>query len=171
MDKPKLLIIGYGRHGKDSFAEILRDECGFKFMSSSEFVGREILWDNWGCAVYNSFEEMFEDRANNRVLWMQLISAYNTPDKTKTASTMLFRDGMDMYVGMRRLDELNACRKAGIFDFIVWVQRPNLDPEIGSMDITLENSNPDFIIHNDGSLEDLKQKAIKFAKIIRAYDV
>lgn len=157
MTKPKLLILGYGRHGKDTVAEILRDKYDFNFMSSSEFVGREILWDNWGCAVYDTFEDMFADRMNHRVLWMQMISAYNTPDKTKTTSTMLTRDGFDMYVGMRRLDELEACKKAKIFDAIVWVDRSLLlPPESGSMDITIDNCGYDYLIDNNGSLQYLE---------------
>ncbi|ANJ20765.1 thymidylate synthase [Roseobacter phage RD-1410W1-01] len=156
MTKPKLLILGYGRHGKDTVAEMLQN-YGFNFMSSSEFVGREILWDAWGSAVYDTFEEMFADRSNHRVLWMQMISAYNTPDKTKTASTMLER-GYDMYVGMRRFDELQACKEAGIFDKIIWVDRSeHLPPEEGSMDITKENCGADVIIYNNGSLAQLEQ--------------
>ena len=160
MKNPKLLILGYARHGKDTFAEILSSKYDFKFTSSSEFVGREVMWNNWGIAKYSSFEEMFEDRVNHRILWMEMISAYNTPDKTMTAKTMIERDGFDMYVGMRRLDELEACRKAGIFDFIIWVDRSDhLPPEVSSMDITADNCQPDFIIDNNGSLKDLEHFA------------
>lgn len=155
--KPKLLVLGYARHGKDTVAELLRDKHGFNFMSSSEFVGREVMWGNWGVAKYATFEDMFADRLNHRVLWMEMISAYNTPDKTKTASTMLSR-GYDMYVGMRRYNELEACRLNNLFDHIVWVDRSSvLDPENGSMDITRENCGFDYLIDNNGTLEDLEQ--------------
>lgn len=155
-NRPKLLILGYARHGKDTVGEMLRDDYGFKFTSSSLFVAQEVMWDNWGCAVYDSFDEMFEDRINHRVLWMQMISAYNNPDKTKTAATMVER-GFDLYVGMRRLDELEACKAAGIFDHIIWVDASERHPpETGSMDITKENSFPDLVVENNGTLEDLK---------------
>lgn len=157
MTKPKILILGYARHGKDTVAEMLRDHYGFNFMSSSEFVGREILWDNWGCSKYDSFEEMFDDRSNHRVQWMEMIAAYNTPDKTKTASTMIER-GFDLYVGMRRLDELEACKAAGMFDSILWVDRSDhLPVEEGSMDITKENCGADVIINNNGTLQQLEE--------------
>jgi len=157
MRKPRLLILGYARHGKDTVAEMLRDRYSFSFMSSSEFVGREVMWDNWGVARYNSFEAMFADRMNYRQLWMEMISAYNTPDKTRTARTMLER-GYDMYVGMRRLDELLACRDALLFDYVVWVDRSDhLPPETGSMDITQRASDPDFTINNNGTLSDLEK--------------
>jgi len=155
MTKPKILVLGYARHGKDTVGEILRDNYGFKFTSSSMFVGQECLWDNWGVAKYPDFEAMYEDRSNHRVLWMEMISAYNTPDKSKTAATMIER-GFDLYVGMRRLDELEACKQAGIFDHIIWVDASKRHPpETGSMDITAENANADFWIDNNGPEEDL----------------
>lgn len=155
MDNPKLLVLGYARHGKDTVADILQKKHGFNFMSSSEFVGREIMWDNWGIAKYDNFDQMFKDRINHRVLWMEMISAYNTPDKTKTAATMLER-GYDMYVGMRRFDELKACKEAEIFDAILWVDRSHhLPPEEGSMDITRENCGFDYLINNNGTMDQL----------------
>jgi len=153
--KPKILLLGYARHGKDTVAEILRDKYGFKFTSSSEFVAREIIWDQWGWIRYPSFDEMFADRVNHRRQWMEMISEYNYPDKAKTARTMLER-GYDMYVGMRRLGELQDSRH--LFDYIVWVDRLRwYPPETGSMDITRENARPDFVIDNNGSLEDLEE--------------
>lgn len=169
--KPKLLILGYARHGKDTVAELLRDDYGFSFTSSSMFVAEECLWDHWGCAVYPDFEAMYADRVNHRKLWMEMISAYNTPDKTKTASTMLSR-GFDMYVGMRRHDELLACQEAGIFDFIIWVDASlRHPPETGSMDITEENSGADYTLFNNGKLEELPEKlAILMAQINREWN-
>lgn len=153
--RPKLLILGYGRHGKDTCAEMLAAH-GYKFVSSSEFVGREIIWETWGSIRYESFEAMFEDRVNWREQWMRMIAMYNTPDKTRTARTMLSR-GYDLYVGMRRLDELEACKRAKLFDYIIWIDRSeHLPPETGSMDITPENAQPDFVIDNNGSLDDLR---------------
>jgi hypothetical protein len=34
MTKPKLLVIGHGRHGKDTVCEMLRDHYGYTFESS-----------------------------------------------------------------------------------------------------------------------------------------
>lgn len=164
MSKPKLLILGYARHGKDTVAEILRDAHGYKFMSSSEFVGREIIWETWGKMRYPTFEMMFEDRVNWRKQWMEMISLYNTPDKSRTARTMLER-GYDMYVGMRRYDELEASRH--LFDYVIWVDRLRYEPpETGSMDITRENARPHHVIDNNGTLDDLKRNVEELAKWI-----
>lgn len=159
--RPNLLILGCGRHGKDTVAEFLRDDYGFKFTSSSLFVAQEVMWDSWGVAKYPDFDAMFEDRSNHRVLWMEMISAYNTPDKTKTATTMSER-GFNLYVGMRRLDELQACQSAKIFDAIIWVDASDRHPpETGSMDITRENCNADFEIDNNGPEEAIVDEIVR----------
>ena len=160
--RPKLLILGYARHGKDTVAEMLHTKHGFSFMSSSEFVGREIIWENWGKIRYPDFETMFNDRFNWRKQWMEMIALYNTPDKAKTARTMLSR-GYDMYVGMRRLDELNSARD--LFDYVVWVDRSkHLPAEERSMDITERNAQWDFKIDNNGTLENLERNVEEFVK-------
>jgi len=151
--KPKLLIIGYARHGKDTVAEILARKHGYRFTSSSEFVGREIIWDDWGRFHYDTFEEMFADRVNWRELWMRMIADYNTPQKDRTARTMLER-GYDLYVGMRRMDEFEVARH--LFDYVIWVDRLGYPAETGSMDITKELAKPDYVIHNGGTLEELE---------------
>lgn len=127
--KPKLLIIGHARHGKDTMAEKIRDKMGLAFTSSSIFVGEECIWPSWGMERYKTFDDMFADRVNYRKTWADLISAYNTPDKTRTAKTMLDR-GYDMYVGMRRADEFHACQAINLFDHIIWVDAlKRLPPE------------------------------------------
>lgn len=163
MANPKLLIIGHARHGKDTVAEILRDTHGYDFVSSSEFVAREIIWDAWGAERYDTFEEMFADRVNHRAHWADMITDYNTPDKTKTASTMLER-GHDMYVGMRRRDELEACIAANIFDFIIWVDRSEHLPDEPAASMDLNDQDATYHIDNNGTLEDLHEEVRLFVE-------
>lgn len=157
--KPSLLILGYARHGKDTVADILNKQYGFSFISSSVFVGQNILWPRWGVAKYDNFDEMFEDRVNHRQLWFEMIAAYNTPDKSKTVRGILAE--YDMYVGLRSYEELTASRH--LFDQIVWVDREQLLPqETGSMSITRVNAQPDYIIDNNEGLDELHQNVKNF---------
>ena len=41
---PKLIIIGHGRHGKDTVCEILRDKYNFKFISSSQYCSEKVIF-------------------------------------------------------------------------------------------------------------------------------
>lgn len=155
--KPKLLIIGHARHGKDTVAEIMRDKWGLSFVSSSIFVGEEIIWPLWGKDRYSNFDAMFADRVNYRSTWFNLIAAYNTPDRTKTATTMFSR-GYDIYVGMRRAAELQACANAKIFDKIIWVEASKRhEPEkLDSME--LNEYMADINIFNNETIQELKEK-------------
>lgn len=153
--KPKILIIGHATHGKDHFAKELADALDLKFTSSSMFVAQEILWKTWGQDRYEALEDMYEDRMNHRPHWANMISEYNTPDKTRTASTMFSR-GNDMYVGMRRRDELEACNAKNLFDLIIWVDASEVrDPEPNtSMELNVEDA--DVVVNNNSVDENNK---------------
>lgn len=155
MIKPHLLIIGHGRHGKDTVAQMIADKMGLKFFSSSDFVGRKAIWPMWGQERYDSYEAMFEDRMNYRSTWGNLIEAYNTPDASRTGSEMI-AEGGDIYVGMRRVREWEACMKNKVFDHVIWVDacsRLPLEPR-NSMELTREHA--DMFIDNNGPKENLE---------------
>ena len=154
----KLLIIGDAQHGKDTVAALMKKELGLKFTSSSEFCCKEFLFDilkdKYG---YKTIEECFEDRVNHRAEWKQLISAYNTPDKTKLARK-IFEEN-DMYVGLRDLSEFNACSEAELFDLIIWVQNDRVSEEPkDSMELNRGLAN--IVLHNNGTKKDL-EKTVK----------
>lgn len=152
--KPRLLIIGHGRHGKDTVAQMIADKMGLKFSPSSEFVGRKAIWPMWGKERYDSYEAMFEDRVNFRSTWGDLIEAYNTPDASRTGSEMI-QEGNDMYVGMRRVREWQACMEKKVFDHVIWVDACNrlpLEPK-DSMEMTREHA--DMFIDNNGPISNL----------------
>lgn len=96
----KLLIIGHKRHGKDTLAEIFRDNFGMTFNSSSNAAAEIFIYDalknKYG---YKSFKECFYDRMNKRAEWYDLICEYNVKDKARLAKDIL-KDN-DCYVGMR----------------------------------------------------------------------
>jgi thymidylate synthase (FAD) len=153
--KPKLLIIGHARHGKDTLAEMIRDKMGLAFTSSSHFVGEECIWPIWGKERYSTFDEMFDDRVNYRKTWGDLISAYNTPDKTRTAKTMLDR-GYDIYVGMRRMDEFMACQEAKLFDHVIWVDALKRLPPEGKNSNDMIPNLADLYCDNNEGLDQLE---------------
>lgn len=163
--KPKLLIVGHARHGKDTMAEILNENFEFSFMSSSQAASDififDALKDSHG---YTTPEECFEDRINHRAEWYDLITEYNSKDKARLAKEILKQ--ADCYVGMRNPDEIAECKKQGIFDLIVWVdasKRLPLEPE-SSMKITQDEA--DIIIDNNSSLEKFKERVMNFGNLL-----
>jgi len=165
--KPNLLIIGHAQHGKDTVAELISEKFNLQFSSSSMFCAEKFLWDNWGKERYDSFEEFYSDRSNNRTVWGNLISAWNTPDKCRTARTML-EEGNNMYVGMRRKDELNACIKAKLFDMIIWVDASIRKPleSVESMRLSMQDST--YIIDNNKSKDELNKTINRLQSTLHA---
>ena len=82
--KLKLLVIGHGRHGKDTVCEILRDKYGYTFESSSKFCSKLFIYDNLKDKYgYKDEEECYTDRHNHRQEWYDAICDYNVPDRRK----------------------------------------------------------------------------------------
>jgi hypothetical protein len=158
MNTQKLLVIGHGRHGKDTVCEILRDNYGLQFISSSHFVCNKVIWDDWGVWNYTDKTLCYADRGNHRPLWANMISKYNTPDKSRTATEMLAA-GYDIYCGMRMRDELEASRH--LFDKVVWVDRSLRLPAEPSSSMELNEQDATHILDNNGALQDLKHSVAK----------
>lgn len=164
VEKPKILIIGHGRHGKDAAAEIFKSNWGYSFESSSMAAARIFLYeklkDEFG---YESFEECYEDRHNHRVRWFNEITAFNATDKSRLAKEIMKHN--DMYVGMRSWKEIEKCKEDRVFDYILWIERPGFPEETAdSFDIT--KADAEGMILNDGTLEDLSRK---IDSLVRGY--
>jgi hypothetical protein len=164
-NKPKLLIIGHARHGKDTLAEYFNFKYGMTFQSSSmaaaEIFIFEALAEKYG---YESFEECFEDRMNRRAEWYDLICDYNKDDKSKLAKEILKRN--DCYVGMRDWAEIQKCLIDRVVDLVIWVdasERLPLEPT-DSFNINMHDA--DIIIQNNESLDIFKDKAERLGDII-----
>jgi hypothetical protein len=153
--KPKLLVIGHGRHGKDTVCEILRDSYGFSFQSSSRFCSHlfiyESLKDVYG---YRSEEECYADRHAHRAEWYDAICAYNVPDASRLGRAILAEH--DIYCGLRNKKEYHAMRNTQVFDYAIWVDRSDHLPQEDKSSMSLEQWMADYTIDNNGSVEELK---------------
>jgi hypothetical protein len=154
----KLLVIGYGRHGKDTVCEILRDHHGYRFTSSSRFVFEECIWKSLWCARYPDKEACYEDRGNHRDKWFNMIAEYNTPDKSRTVTGM-FAEGYNIYCGLRSREEFEASRH--LFDKIVWVDRHMFQAPEPSSSMELTAADATHILDNNGTLQDLERNVAK----------
>ncbi len=162
MGNIKVLIVGYARHGKDTFAEML----GLPFNSSSEAAMELAIYPILQAKYnYQSMAECFEDRVNHRKEWHDLIKAYNTPDKTRLAREILKEN--DVYVGMRCSEEVQACIEQKIFDTIIWVDASGRLPPESKDSISIKPDCANFFVTNNETLDDLNDKALLFKDYIR----
>jgi hypothetical protein len=160
---PKIMILGAGRHGKDTVADLLQKKGWFIFSSSSEAATVFIYPKLKALYGYNTEKECFDDRRNHRMEWYEAICEYNEKDRTKLAS-LIFASS-DIYVGMRDDQEFEASRK--LVDLVLWVDRSKIiDEEDPTLKISIHQA--DLIIDNNGSLEQLNSSIERLLLIIRS---
>jgi len=162
---PKLLILGHQRHGKDTFAEILHEEFGLTFVSSSQAAADIFIYDELKDKYgYKTSEECFEDRVNHRAEWYNMICEYNVSDRARLAKGIL--ENSDCYVGMRDRDEIDECMKQGLFDIIIWVDASERLPQEDPSSFNIDKSCADIIVENNLDFERFKEKVIRLGKIL-----
>lgn len=165
MSLPKLLIIGHGRHGKDTVCEILKDSYGFSFESSSQFCSKLFIFDQLKDQYgYASEEECYADRHNHRAEWYDAICAYNVPDAARLGREIFTAN--DIYCGLRNKKEYHAMRNTGVFDYAIWVDRSDHLPLEDPSSMSLEQWMADYTIDNNGTLEELHFNTHKLIKYL-----
>lgn len=155
----KLMIIGYGRHGKDTVCDIITKTYGYSFQSSSMFCAELFIFETLKERHrYASLEHCYEDRHNHRTLWYNLIKDYNSEDPALLGRSLYAQ--YDIYCGLRNAAEFHALRNAGVFDYSIWVDRSEHLPPESSDSISVQPWMADYIIDNNGSLELLKRNTL-----------
>jgi len=163
----KLFICGYARHGKDSVAEILQRRFGLRHESSSHLAMRLFLREELKKhdLVYETEEACYADRLNHRQLWFDIIKNYNSSDLSRL-SRAIFADN-DIYVGIRNCREFKTAQENNVVDLSVWVDATQRLGTIEKGSITIEPSDCDFTVLNNGSYQDLEIKIFRiFSRIL-----
>lgn len=146
------LILGHGRHGKDTLADLMAEHLNISVGSSSEIANThavyQFLKDKYG---YENEVECFNDRSNHRAEWFNLIKIYNKNDPARLAKVIFSEH--DAYVGLRSRTEYDAIMALGIVDVVIWVDACDRLPveDISSMELT--QSDASIIVGNDGTEE------------------
>jgi hypothetical protein len=166
--KLKLLVIGHGRHGKDTVCEILRDKYGYSFESSSQFCSKLFIYDQLKDKYgYDNEEQCYADRHNHRAEWYDAICAYNVPDAARLGREIF--KAHDIYCGLRNKREFFAMKNTGVFDKAIWVDRSDHLPPESKNSMSLEQWMSDYTIDNNGTLEDLAFNTEQLIKHIDPY--
>jgi len=152
--KLKLLIIGHGRHGKDTVCDIIKKHYGYSFESSSRFCCNLFIYQKLKYKYnYTDKDHCYTDRHKHRQEWYNAICEYNTPDASKLGK-QIFKEH-DIYCGLRNKREFYAMRNTGVFDYAIWVDRCDhlkIEPKSS---MSLEPWMADYVIDNNATLEEL----------------
>jgi len=153
--KPKLMVMGYGRHGKDTVCEILKKDYKFSFVSSSLFLANNVIWPAIG-RDYKSVVDCYEDRHNHRALWFELAKFYNKDNKARL-SEEIFKEA-DIYCGIRSASEFYAAKDAKLFDHAIWVDRSSHIPRELDSSCSVAPEMCNYILDNNDTIPYLKNQ-------------
>jgi predicted HAD superfamily Cof-like phosphohydrolase len=155
--KPRILVLGYARHGKDTVCELLRDKYDFKFTSSSLFCAEHVLMPAFARTMlmpnYDTVEDCFNDRGNHRAFWYDQIAAYNRPDASRLGREIF--EANDVYCGLRSAREFHALRNTDTYDIAIWIDASERVAPEGRDSCTVEPWMADYVLDNNGTPEDL----------------
>lgn len=169
MTKPKLSILGHGGHGKDTVAEILRDDYGFKLVSASRVIAEwcviPALPEGW----YTSVEDCFRDRRNHRKGWFSAVRNYTRDDPARLVCDVLHVHGSDIYTGHRNRSEYEASEH--LFDYTVFVDASERLPAESADTMELGPQDADYVLHNNGDAEELTEAVRQLVRHMQAMGV
>ena len=149
--KLNILIIGHGRHGKDTAAAFLSEIYGLSFVASSEFAARRAVFPLVS-DLYATWQDCHADRTRHRSLWFHAIAAYSARPGPSLAAQAL--QDHDIYVGMRRRAEFDQARD--LFDLVIWVDALRRLPSEPGVSMELTEVDADLTLDNNGNLGDLR---------------
>lgn len=158
----KFFVVGYGRHGKDTFAEkVWGPGIPSSSMVCAEDVAFPVLRDKYG---YKNPQECFDDRHNHRSEWYEAIKEFNTPDLTALSRVIFAK--FPVYIGIRNHEEMLAYAAAERC-LIVWVDRSEVLPPESTESMTITKDMADVVIDNNGSLLYLDIQIERFKRLFQ----
>lgn len=156
----KLIIGGYGGHGKDEVCRILKEKTGLTYAGSSwtacEFVVYPKIKDIFN---YETPQMCFEDRRNHRELWFNLICEFNENDLSRLGKIIFSKN--NVYCGIRNIHELNSIQENRLIDCFIWVDASKRMPNESDTSCTVNKEDSDYVLDNNGTLQDLDKEIDK----------
>lgn len=161
---PKLLVLGHGRHGKDTACEMIK-ELGYTYRPTSKLLSDLFIFDYLKeTHGYKNSEDCYNDRHNHRSIWYKLIQDYCRDDLTRLGKQVFAQ--YNVYCGLRDFKQLDAMRKSQVFDYAIWVDRSSVVPQEPSTSMTIHQSMCDFMIDNNADTEHLKKNIVSILEEI-----
>lgn len=169
----KLLIVGWGRCGKDEAAGFFNDHLGLPYAGSTSWAALPLMAEKLKLHPQLAWER----RHNDRQFWKDSCDVFRKSDPLllvrRALSTPLrpcysAEDGRflggavfgTVVTGIRDVVEITAARKENIFRNILWIDRPGIpcDPTV-----TFTPGDATDYVRNDGDLRQFHRNLTRWA--------
>lgn len=154
MSVPKVAICGPSRCGKDTAAAWFHANTPLRMGKATSEIILPVAAERLGLSLAEAFARRHEDRK----FWFDVANELRLSDSAYLARRVL--EDSDIVVGVRSRDELITCRREGLVDLVIWIDR-DVPP-----DPTLEYGPDlcDVVIGNRGTREGLYSRLEAFSR-------
>ncbi len=157
----RVLFVGHAQHGKDTACEVLAAATGWTNAGTTSLYLAKHVAARLGISVEDAYAQRRRSEAD-RMLWRQI-----GDEVRQTDPALLVRDALavgPITGGCRGLPEIEAVRREGLVDLIVWVDASKRKP----WDVTMEfgPEHADVIVNNNGSEEEFQWRIRRLAAVI-----
>lgn len=153
--RPRVLFVGYGRHGKDEAAMALDNFGPFKYAGSFSWAALPHM----SALLKLHPMQAWEHRHAHRQFWKDELDKLRLTDQCYLARLVL-KTG-NAAAGLRDKVELAAVKAEGLFDAIVWINRPGFPADTT---VTFTRDDATDWIDNDSTLEVFRERVRAWAK-------
>lgn len=165
--RPKIMILGHGRAGKDEAATILESLTGLSNARSSSVYLAPVVAATLGLTV----EEAFNRRHEMRDLWYAEGKRVRLTDPGFLVR-QCYANG-EIAVGFRELCEVQYVVANGTVDHILWIERcvdqdPTLEFSLSDISLLLTQYQSSItldVVSNHGTLTDLEKSLARWWKL------
>ena len=154
---PNILFAGYGRAGKDEAAQYLAWITKLRYAGSFSWAALPHMAQHLGMHP----QQAWETRHHHRALWKTELDRLREHDQCYLARLVL-KQG-ELAAGIRDKAEVDAVKREGLFDHIIWVHRPGI-PVDPTVTFSPEDCNGE--ISNGGDLFEFHAKLKRLAGLL-----
>ena len=155
-----ILIVGKPKSGKDTAGNLLAEITGEKKMTCSD-----IIYEDLACLLRVQLSSL---RALDKESIRHILVAHGNHLCAKFPASLAVscvQHGAKIICGIRRYEELNCFLDRYPEAKVIWVERPEIFEIRDNTEICKEMA--DFIVINDGTIEQLKQKIYESSILYR----
>ena len=153
--KKRLLIVGHGRSGKDTAAEILHG-AGLTYAGSLSWFALPFMAKR----LKQPLQIAWERRHEHRMAWYHGCNELRREDPLFLVRLALAE--ANVVTGLRDIAEITAAKEENLFDEILWVERNGtpIDPTL-----TYGKEQCSDVVFNNGTLAEFKENLLAWATV------
>src|SRR5262245_29765645 len=111
----RVMVVGHSGAGKDTACRILAEVTHLRFAgTTSDCLARHVA-----ARLGVSVEQAYRSRHANRNLWHRVGNELRRLDPGRLARESL--EHAEITGGVRGIEEIEACRREGLVDLVVWI--------------------------------------------------